>query len=671
FYTRSSDGGAHWSEPVQLDPDIPADFTPQIFQFEIDARDGLHAAWNDYTVSGGSEAVSRWLRYSHSFDGGSTWSAPAKLDEFDPSGDPLTQSTRSPHGIAFTGDQVHIVWTGGPPGAPTGVGRKYRTSPDRGVTWGDIATNIFGAWGEQNGDGLATDSSGVVHWVGLVRKFVGPGQLWEGLWGADWNGAWSEPTQVVTRLSPGIDSPRLASTPGGQRVAAFRSSPDSETGLRYLFATHDSGPAFYFPHYGDGQGLSMQVAINNPSDQTASGRLAVYDQAGDPQELPFADLGSMSSVDLSIPPKSTRVLTTLGTSDPVRVGFIRVELDQPEASGVAIFRYASGPEASVLPSSPGRRFALFVERSDRLRTGIALARLSPNQPVSLALYSLDGTLVESRDYPMAATQEAKFVDELLDVPSEFQGLLVIESPALLTAVGLRFGNGVLSTIPIVDLDSQESARSAFLFPHYGDGSGLSMQFAVNNLNASSAATGLLSILAVDGSPQELPLADGSHSEVSLHLAPHATEVLESRGTSIPPRTGFVSVESDQPGISGVAIFKYASGPEASVLPSHYGKRFVLFAERSASLRTGIALVRAGSDTVTLSLYNDQGTLVGSRPFEFSPGGRQGARFLSEAFTDLPQDFSGLLILESDADFAAIGLRFGGGVLSTIPVTPLE
>lgn len=669
FYSRSTDGGADWSESTQLDPDIPEEETPQIFQFETDPQGGLHVAWNYYSQSDG-EAVGRWLRYARSLDGGMTWSEPFTLDEFELNEDPLTDSVRTPHGIVFTGDQVHVVWTGGPPGGPTGVGRKYRMSPDRGSTWENIETNIFNAWGEQNGDGLASDETGRVHWVGLVRRFVGPGQLWEGLWGADWDGQWSEPSQVVRTLSPGIDSPRLASTADGQLVAAFRSSPDPETGLRYLYATHNTGPVISFPHCGDGGGLSMQIAVNNLSDQTASGRLMVFDQQGKPQPLPFAGLGEESEIELSIAPKATRVLTTLGTSTPFKLGFIRIELDQPEVSGVAIFKYASGPEASVLPAAPGRRFALFVERSEDLNTGIAFARLSPNQPLALSLYGLDGTLLESREYTMFGIQEARFVDELLDVEPGFRGLLVVDSPALLAAVGLRFGAGVLSTIPVIGLDSGDATRGSFLFPHSGDGAGLSMRFVINNLGDEDPVVGKVSFLDSKGQPQELPLAQGSASEFPLDLASHATLLLSSEGSSNPVKTGFVSVEAEPATVGGVAIFKYASGPEASVLPSYPGRKFSLFVTHTTGLDTGVALNRSGSAAVNLALYGEDGSLIASRPFDFPEDGRQGALFLGELFPELGQDFRGLLLLESEEDFAAVGLRFGGGVLSTIPVTGL-
>lgn len=676
FYSRSANAGGTWSAPAHLASPLPDGFRPGVFQLEVDERGALHAVWLYEAIwefaPGQERLVGRSLRYSRSLDGGIQWSAPAVLDEFDPAvDDVLTHSVGSPHGIAFAGDGVHVVWTGGPLGGPVGVGRKHRVSPDRGATWGELRTDIFGVWGEQNGDGLAADSSGGIHWAGLARKPLGPGQpLWEGLWSARWDGnGWSEPARVETLISPLVDTPRLAAA-GDDLLAAFRSRETIQgQQIRNLHATHTAPPSLHFPHFGDGAGLSMLFAVNNPSETTAIGRLTVFGQDGEPLALPFQGIGTATEVELAIAPKATAVLTTLGTSAPLATGYVRIETDRPDVGGVAIFRYASGPEASVMPGTPGRRFALFVERSDTLQTGIALARLTPRQPLSLRLYELDGSLRESLEYDMAGPREAWFVDEVLDVPAGFQGLLLVESEALLTAVGLRFGEGILSTIPVAELDAPLS-EDPFYFPHYGDGGGLSMRFALSNFDSAATAGGELRVQAPDGSPQALPFHEAPDDRVALSLTPHSSRVLATDGSSNPLKSGFVKVTAGGAAIGGVAIFKYASGPEASVLPSYPGRKFSLFVERSATLDTGIAVAREEREEVRLILYDVEGTWVAEGILEFAEDGYHRAAFLGEILPGVPGDFRGMLLIESEGDFSTVGLRFGGGVLATIPVTPV-
>jgi len=667
FYTRSTDGGVRWTVPVPLDAGSSQNFVPGVIQLELDDQDGLHAIWHHMGENPTNQnSDGRQIQYVRSTDGGLNWSAPYTLDQFDPgTDDPLTQSVGAPYGFVIVGTTIHVVWVGGPPGGPTGVGRKHRISPDRGLTWGVTTTGILnGLWGVQNGDGLAADAAGRIHWVGLARNWLPSNQLWEGLWGARWSGgAWSEPEPVVTILPVGADSSRLTSTPDGQLVAIFRKQPGSEV----LFATHTTGPYFYFSHYADGDGWSMQLVINNLSQNRATGRLIVYDKNGTLQELPF-DSGPASEIQLTLEPLATSVIRTLGSSVPIKTGYIRVELDQREISGVAIFKNVNGTEASVLPARFARRYALFVERTESLLTGIAFARHTPNQPIMLKLLDLDGNLLESKEYT-GTKQDAKFVYELFPdtVPEGFRGLLLVESEALISAMGLRFGSGILSTIPVSDLDAIPGSGT-FLIPHYGDGDDLSMLLAVNNLS-DAPATGTLSIFDPGGNLQDLPLETGSTSQVALSLPPNSSTVIKSLGTSSPAKSGFFRVELDQQKTSGVAIFQYSNGREASVLPSYPGKKFALFVERTASFFTGLAISRVGTEPVTLSLYDEHGNLQGSEEF-FDGDDLQGARFIFQIFS-IPEQFRGLLIIQSDGEFATVGLRFGGNVLSTIPVTPIN
>ena len=238
-----------------------------------------------------------------------------------------------------------------------------------------------------------------------------------------------------------------------------------------LFAAHSHihAKTFYFPHYGDGDGLRMTFVVSNYSDATATGTLSVYDSLGDPAPLPF-DSGAASVVDLTLPPNSSTVLRTLGTSHPLRTGFVRVELDQEEVSGVAIFKFASGLEASVLPSRTGKRFALFVERSSGLDTGIAIYRETPS-PLDLKLYDRSGTLVDERLFDFSGSQAARFLTELFpDLPEVFQGSLLVESEGLFAILGLRSGGSILSTIPVVSLtqDSENNQDSVDPFARWND-----------------------------------------------------------------------------------------------------------------------------------------------------------------------------------------------------------
>ena len=187
---------------------------------------------------------------------------------------------------------------------------------------------------------------------------------------------------------------------------------------------------------------------------------------------------------------------------------------------------------------------------------------------------------------------------------------------------------------------------------------------------TAAAAGKLSVFGAGGAALELPFASGPANQVPLSLQPKSTGIFQTSGSSNPPKSGFIRVELDKPETSGVAIFKYTDGREASVLPSYPGKKYALFVEQSASFYTGIAISRTGAEPVMLLLYDEKGVQVGSGEFAFDQGSSQRARFLGQIFS-LPRDFRGLLIMQSQGEFTTVGLRFGGSVLSTIPVVPVN
>lgn len=103
----------------------------------------------------------------------------------------------------------------------------------------------------------------------------------------------------------------------------------------------------------------------------------------------------------------------------------------------------------------------------------------------------------------------------------------------------------------------------------------------------------------------------------------------------------------------------------------------IFAERSATTRTAIALVNASGAlaTTTLTLRDAAGALVAARTRSFAAGEHR-AQFLEEIFDPLPASFSsGSLTFESDQKLAAITLREnkntqGEALYATLPVVDL-
>ena len=120
FYRRSTDGGVHWSAPVNLSNSYAGSVKPQI---RVDERGGVHVVWEegeDWYAAAGYPVSSMYI---YSPDGGQTWSTPTVLTS--PNGAPQ-QITM---GIGPRGELI-VVWR-----LPNDNKLYYQRSTDNGVSW--------------------------------------------------------------------------------------------------------------------------------------------------------------------------------------------------------------------------------------------------------------------------------------------------------------------------------------------------------------------------------------------------------------------------------------------------------------------------------------------------------------------------------------------------------
>jgi hypothetical protein len=217
-YIRSEDKGITWSEPIWLDPDILPGHIPDGLSFELDENDGLHAVW----FYGARELGARpdWVRYTHSLDGGHTWSTPFTIDRYiDGIDHNLTNATPV---MIVQGQAVHVIWAAG-----SDPYRNHRFSTDAGLTWSTTA-QIFGELHGQAFDGLAVDGAGRVHFFGQIRY---PMAIYHAYWDQT---RWSRPSIVYLVAEDGENV--------GDRIHAHSTLPVVRTGNQ-LVLTFTDGPA--------------------------------------------------------------------------------------------------------------------------------------------------------------------------------------------------------------------------------------------------------------------------------------------------------------------------------------------------------------------------------------------------------------------------------------------
>ena len=124
----------------------------------------------------------------------------------------------------------------------------------------------------------------------------------------------------------------------------------------------------YFPDYVDGEGWSVQLVLNNIDPaRGAPVEVEVFDQQGRPVPRFFDSEGSFE-----IPARGSRILRSPGERS-IQRGWIQVETESAPIHGLLTYRHAeSGIEVGVEPVALSDHFALFVEESSEIGTGLAI-----------------------------------------------------------------------------------------------------------------------------------------------------------------------------------------------------------------------------------------------------------------------------------------------------------
>ena len=142
----------------------------------------------------------------------------------------------------------------------------------------------------------------------------------------------------------------------------------------------------YFPDYVDGGGWSVQLAISHiaPTEDAAV-LVTAYDREGQPIPGFFDSEGTFG-----IPSLGTQILRSTGLGE-IRRGWIEVQTDTASVSGLLTYRNArTGLEVSVEPVELGNHFALFVEESSGIGTGLAIFKPDPSSTIEFRIYGEDG-----------------------------------------------------------------------------------------------------------------------------------------------------------------------------------------------------------------------------------------------------------------------------------------
>lgn len=226
MYRSSADQGVTWSFPREI---VEPKYGTTRVVLKVDAGGNLHLSWDDGYDNQTARFTSALGGYSHSLDGGATWSTPFN---FGSSSSPVVQTVSTPFGTSG----VMLAWRGI---KDQSIG--YMVSQDRGDTWSNPATvpgitaRTFSGQHQFDRYYLAADNNGGVHMAavgqtvnlekGLPEK---EGEL--GVYHMVWeNGKWSA-LELVSKGTGYVEYPRIGIGPDRLHFVWFeRNKPLDET----------------------------------------------------------------------------------------------------------------------------------------------------------------------------------------------------------------------------------------------------------------------------------------------------------------------------------------------------------------------------------------------------------------------------------------------------------
>jgi hypothetical protein len=213
-YTRSTDNGATWSDPVDLystpDPTHGASNTRLL----VVPPGKVYATWTEWDKSGNG----KYIYFTGSEDSGVTWSKPIQVAE-----KIGTEYERDWNNMVYLdGQGLMTMYEGG-----WRAYRYARYSNDGGKTWSDPVDTFPWLIGENGFAEFVKDSLGRVHvfLAQRVREDDTFRQKAEGMWHSVWEGGtrWREPT-----LMGGFNymvNPKVAIVGGNRIVAVWYTPP--------------------------------------------------------------------------------------------------------------------------------------------------------------------------------------------------------------------------------------------------------------------------------------------------------------------------------------------------------------------------------------------------------------------------------------------------------------
>jgi len=218
-------------------------------------------------------------------------------------------------------------------------------------------------------------------------------------------------------------------------------------------ATSHVFPQFVDGRLPDGTFYTSTLMVSNPSDLTAASCAIIFRGLRPTMKDTAGNVTSADAFTIEIEAGQGDVLTTPGSAE-FRSGYVTIQCEQPID---AVVLYAlHGPsgitmsEAAVLSAGQSSLSQLVADQRNGARLGVALNNDS-DRPVIVRMKATSYSEAMNGSYSLTIPPRStvsRFVDEVVALPADFVGQILVESGSdKITVMGFRFAGLAFSTIP--------------------------------------------------------------------------------------------------------------------------------------------------------------------------------------------------------------------------------
>ena len=247
------------------------------------------------------------------------------------------------------------------------------------------------------------------------------------------------------------------STPGLELTALGLRFNDTGAFTSFPPRVPGSGDAEVIAQIADGGGWKTSVTLVNLQDKAVAYKLNFWDSSGQPLVLPFAGIGSRSTLEGTLPVAGSATIETAGTSDTLREGWGELAAGQGSIGGMAVFcqRIVGRPDfEAVVPLSSRyeSRFVLPFDNTAGFTTSMAIVNASyyATAVVTAAFRTEGGQQIMLDQFTLGPQGHIAFsMRERYPQMSGGRGVIEFSTPGLeLSALGLRFNDfGAFTSFP--------------------------------------------------------------------------------------------------------------------------------------------------------------------------------------------------------------------------------